>query len=332
MTKFRKIDLLGKLVQAAVMSGWTVSYHERPPTHPFRLHLHRGDEGIGILVYIWNITHGGRKRPEDEYRVQVTGVESIERSPAYKTLLLGYWKEGDVYAGWDASLHAGPVAFSPSLQIRQDSLLAARTSGFAVCPKDQGELAIAFAPSFFVNYCRHLEGLHAAGALAAEVAALNAVGDADGNVPEAALLPLPAERRKIVSQVARWQRASSFRQRVLTAYGHRCAACGLQMELVDAAHLVPVEHQESSDDTANGICLCALHHRAFDGAVIGFRPDYRIVVNDAEIARLDAADRGAGKAEFVGRLRPTMDLPPERAQRPRPETLRLALQVRGWPA
>ncbi len=79
-----------------------------------------------------------------------------------------------------------------------------------------------------------------------------------------------APRRRAFQLVSRALRDYSFSGRVLGAYGHRCAFCDIQLGLVEAAHIVPVSHEASTDDTHNGVSLCALHHKAYDAALVTF--------------------------------------------------------------
>lgn len=67
----------------------------------------------------------------------------------------------------------------------------------------------------------------------------------------------------------RSKRDPTFRQKVLRAYGHRCAICGYDLKLgqtdlgLEAAHIK--WHQASGPDIeSNGLALCALHHKLFD--------------------------------------------------------------------
>ncbi len=264
-----------------------------------------------------------------EYRVQVTGVSSIEQHPEYKTFILGYWVAQDVFAAWDVNFHAGPSSYSPSLQIREQYLLAAVENGFAVCPKEQGELAVAFSPSFLITYCRNLEGLHAAGTLAQEINALTHIAE-QGAIDEVDLSPLPAPRQRVVRAIAQNYREASFRRRVLSAYSHACAVCGMQLKLVDAAHIIPVYDPQSTDETSNGLCLCALHHRAIDRVLIAVAPDYRILVNEAKVERLKQETLGGGIDLLRGNLAKVIQTPAEKSQRPNRDYLQAALQIRGW--
>ena len=42
--------------------------------------------------------------------------------------------------------------------------------------------------------------------------------------------------------------------------------CGIQLGLIDAAHIIPHSNEKGTDDLDNGISLCPLHHRAYDRA------------------------------------------------------------------
>ena len=64
----------------------------------------------------------------------------------------------------------------------------------------------------------------------------------------------------------------AFRSSVLLKQGVGCAVCGIDFpEVLDAAHLIPKEHN-GSDDYRNGLALCALHHRMFDAGMFEIDP------------------------------------------------------------
>jgi putative restriction endonuclease len=70
-----------------------------------------------------------------------------------------------------------------------------------------------------------------------------------------------------------------FRERVMDAYGRPCALCRLRHEeLLDATHIVPDGHEKGDPVVPNGPALCTLHHAAFDGQILGVRPDYTVEV------------------------------------------------------
>ena len=72
---------------------------------------------------------------------------------------------------------------------------------------------------------------------------------------------------------------SKFRDLILQKYDKTCGICGLKFtELVEAAHIKP--WYDSNDiekgDGRNGICLCSLHHNAFDKGLIAFEDNGKI--------------------------------------------------------
>jgi hypothetical protein len=67
-------------------------------------------------------------------------------------------------------------------------------------------------------------------------------------------------------------RQLAFRTLVLSKQGQRCALCDLAIPAaLDAAHVVPKEH-DGSDDFRNGLALCAVHHRLFDAGLFAIHP------------------------------------------------------------
>lgn len=113
MAAHRKYDLLEGIVQAINESGWNALYVGDIHDHPFLLRVYNERESHLIRVYIWNLTHGGgQARPEDEYRIQITGVTRFEQRPDEKTLILGWWGPVGVYAGFDFNKHNGQLGAS----------------------------------------------------------------------------------------------------------------------------------------------------------------------------------------------------------------------------
>src|SRR5438105_3733754 len=123
MPLLSKVDLLNIMANAVNVSGWNILYLTRIDEHPFRLQIYREDENYTVRVYIWNLTHGGGKaRPENEYRIQITGLDHFEEMQSEKTLVLGWWVEAEVFAGFDVRKHRGNLGRSPSFQVRKECL------------------------------------------------------------------------------------------------------------------------------------------------------------------------------------------------------------------
>lgn len=92
---------------------------------------------------------------------------------------------------------------------------------------------------------------------------------------------------------------------------------------VDAAHILPWADYEL-DHVRNGLCLCKLHHWAFDEGLLTVRPDgqdYRIHVTDLCLQALaDEADSRDAMESVCGAI-PADRLPERVEDRPNPEWL-----------
>lgn len=326
--RLQKNELLAKIASAVSLTDATLAYWGDPNEHPFRIVLTLDGQSRRFLVYIWNITHGGgAARAADEYRIQITGVQSIDALPSATTLLLGYYEPANVFAGWDASRHLGPVAYSPSLQVREDALLAANSNGIAVYPKSNDEVVVCCAPPFLTEYAftsSMMHGYTTADMQEAVQAIVTAAPQAEVPVPE-----VPEERKRLLRTQAHLHRAHDFRRRVLAAYQNTCAVSGTQLRLLDAAHILPVSVDGSHDGTSNGLCLDALYHRAFDQGLLAVMPDFKIGLDMSKVDALAALNLAGGYDRFLGGLRVVLDLPASNPDRPSPELLKQALAARN---
>lgn len=81
---------------------------------------------------------------------------------------------------------------------------------------------------------------------------------------------LPREGKERMRLVKTRVNQSIFRKMVLATYNNRCCITGLDVpELLVASHIVPWSRDEKNRlNPMNGICLNALHDRAFDAGLI----------------------------------------------------------------
>lgn len=72
-----------------------------------------------------------------------------------------------------------------------------------------------------------------------------------------------------------------FREAVLTAYDHRCCITGLDVpRMLIASHIVPWRDDPGNRlNPSNGLCLSALHDRAFDIGLITIGEDWTVAVS-----------------------------------------------------
>jgi putative restriction endonuclease len=100
-------------------------------------------------------------------------------------------------------------------------------------------------------------------------------------LPERAAVPELREGRDVEYTAKGRRNQDFFRRSVLAAYDNRCAVTGItQSELLTASHIVGwAEDVDLRVNPTNGICLNALHDRAFDRHLISFADDLTLVVS-----------------------------------------------------
>ena len=119
----------------------------------------------------------------------------------------------------------------------------------------------------------------------------------------------------------RRRRDPSFRERVLRAYEYRCCVCGFDLRIghipagLEAAH-IQWHTAGGPDIEANGLSLCALHHKLFDLGVFTVDPEgHRTVFSQHAIS----GSRGMGvEMQFHGQ---PIHAPQHAALLPGPEFL-----------
>jgi putative restriction endonuclease len=145
-------------------------------------------------------------------------------------------------------------------------------------------------------------------------------------------------------EAALWRRwaagrtsAHKFRRAVRDAYNSTCVVCGIRLPLsdlcrvpgVDAAHILPWAKYEL-ELVSNGLCLCKLHHWAFDQQLISIQHDgdtYSVVVTDRAAKALDVSALGLLK-QHEGPV-PNDRLPALQDDRPRPQFLAKLYELLG---
>ncbi len=87
----------------------------------------------------------------------------------------------------------------------------------------------------------------------------------------------PTEGERLV-KIRRGQRF--FRKTILSAYG-LCCICKIPIpELLVASHIIPWREREDLRlNPHNGLCLCALHDKAFDQGLITVTIDYKVRIS-----------------------------------------------------
>ena len=319
------VDAVLRAIQKSSGSGFYVS--ESPATHPRKFLVQYLEDTISLWVYIWTLTHGGRPSLPDEYRIQMTTITSpLPINTSGHTVLLGYHAETDVFAGFDIDKHRTFTAGSPSVQIDIEAICTAVEAGLAFYRKDNEEVAVGIRPDQFLNYVFNAAPLHQHGGDISTYTLLLKAAQLEKIRPQE-IEPLAQERQRIVESVSRYARESRFRRQVMDAYGNRCAVTRAQLNLVDAAHIVPVTRLRK-DDVTNGIALSPTIHRAYDNSLIYLDKKYYMRLNKQKADELKIQRLDDGLDELRGYLDSQIHLPANKAQWPDPELIGMVNKLR----
>ena len=327
--------LVAAVEWAVASSGHTVTLISSDRDQPAKFLVSGPTLGsLSIWVYIKNLTPADRSDP-DEYRIQLRSeILPLDFNPGGPTVLLGYHAGSELFVGFDArTVSTGARTQLSGGYVSLRTVMRAKRRGMTFDRDRRNRIAVGLRPEMLMPYCLHASEIHWAadeGEVAAILSKTAAVFSATDGVAfeEDELNAIPAERQRLLRSVYVLAREAGFRRRVLEAYGMRCAVSGMQLGIVEAAHILPVRVTGSTDRVDNGLSLLPQYHRAYDSGLIYLSPDYMMRFNEARADRLQVQGLGNGLNELrqsLGRIR----LPRSKRYWPNPELIEQGNNARG---
>lgn len=295
-------------------------------SNPYRFSINKKE----FFVLIKNVHESGEGRPNpDECRVQIASSQAFDvaLSSRADVVVLGYFADEQVFTAWN------PYLMRPRYNQRQTVSLYSRFSvmsravanGIAEYEDTNSQRIISFKPEYLGLYLDNIKNIHTLNEV--ELQELVKLSDqlqlVDGDEE------VDIDGHKLQVNHVRAVRDPKFRRLVYDAYGHRCAMCGIQLELIEAAHIVPHAHPKGTDEITNGICLCALHHTAYDQSLVFFDDQFRIQMNTEKFEYLEKIGRDGGYRKLAGLAFEEIQLPANQIFHPNLENVRIANAVRG---
>jgi putative restriction endonuclease len=98
--------------------------------------------------------------------------------------------------------------------------------------------------------------------------------------PEPVIMPASPSERPAIIDVRVVQ--SFFRRTILASYEWACCICGLNLtKLLVASHIKAWKDADDTEraDPHNGLCLCAIHDRAFDAGFLSVSKDLSVMIS-----------------------------------------------------
>ncbi|MFM9913340.1 MAG: HNH endonuclease [Methylophilaceae bacterium] len=116
----------------------------------------------------------------------------------------------------------------------------------------------------------------------------NAFEDLESTGTELVAEDFTGETRQVLTEQRIKQ--NFFRRAVLSSYRERCCMSGLsEPRLLIASHIIPwSKDKENRLNPSNGLCLSAIHDKAFDKGLITLTDDFKIVISE-ELKRREEA-------------------------------------------
>jgi hypothetical protein len=275
-----------------------------------------------VAIFAGHVGLSHRNRDDIERRFQNPGTDRpIVGIPGRDPLLLGLWEADDLepvvrplLVSADPLLRMGRRT-RYSVFVSMGMLRSALETGWSEGHSSDGEVIRVFVPPL-VPLSYRIDKEHAVPPAPAVQAAIEGAGllAADDH-------DLPAASQRARRAGSTLVRDARFSRRVVEAYDGLCAMCGLDVGLVEGAHIYPVSAPASHDEPWNGLALCANHHLAFDKHLVGVDLKSTEILLHADI--LDQVPESPAVEAFVGGTYERLAAPRDPAARPRAEMFRM---------
>jgi putative restriction endonuclease len=91
----------------------------------------------------------------------------------------------------------------------------------------------------------------------------------------------PSGPSEVVGQAKIRLHQKFFRQTILSAYRFKCCICDISVpQFLTACHIIPwARRDDLRANPHNGLCLCSLHHDAFDNGFLTVDREYRVHIS-----------------------------------------------------
>lgn len=294
--------------------------------NPYRFSINKKT----FYIFIKNVHESGDGRGnQDECRIQVSKSKNFNEAMNSSTdvIVLGYFADEKVFAAWNPFLMRD--RFNQKKQISLYSRFSVQKKAveekIATYRDTNDQSVISFIPNYLGLYLENLNSIH----LLSDLELMRLVEKSDSLNNNNADGKLDTSKGKLTITHARQKRDPKFREKVYDAYNNKCAMCGIGLELIEAAHIVPHSHKKGTDNIDNGMSLCTLHHKAYDRSLIYFDEELNILINENKIEYLEKVGLDSGIRKFEKLAFDKVQIPKNHTLRPNIGNIKIANQSRG---
>jgi putative restriction endonuclease len=302
-------------------------------SNPYRFSINKKT----VYILIRNVHESGNNRDnQDECRIQISNSKGLIQSlnSRINVIVLGFFADENVFTAWDPLIFNNRFdkgfmdtskAKTVSVYSRFSVQETASQNKIANYVDSNNQSVISFKPEYLGLYLENISKIHNLDE--SELSKLVEFSDNENDEDFAGSISLGNEQ--LVVTHTRFKRDPNFRKKVYEAYNNKCAMCGIQLELIEAAHIVPHSHEVGTDDISNGVGLCSLHHTAYDKSLIYFENDFSIKINKNKMKYLEKMGLDGGFRKFEELSFDKLQLPLNHILKPNIGNISLANQIRG---
>lgn len=284
-----------------------------------------------FYILIKNLHDSGIGRTNsDESRIQISWTSNFSsaKNSGKPVIILGYSKKDDTFTAWNPFMFLERINRKRNVSLFSRFTIQKKASvdGISEYVDYKSQRIISFRPEYLGLYLENYQEMHQSN----EETLLNLVKQSE-LIPETESkgTELNINKKKFIVTHKVYKRDAAFKKVIYEIYENRCSICGIQLELIEAAHIVPHSDTKGSDDPINGICLCSLHHKAYDGGLIYFDEGYTIKMNKAKVDYLQKTKKDGGILKFLNLQNNTLILPKHKSYYPSSEYIKIANKLRG---
>ena len=317
-----KRELLDKITRGIASSDWRFKVLSN--RYPFIIKIQRGSECYTLRIFVLNYIRRLGRACRNAYTNEYIPAVEISGSNGVIPLLLTWHNGYDLLVGYDLRRHQCQVGEDvQSIQVTTESLCQAHQDYFALHLHEKKEILFVFQPALLCEYAIRNRALHSFLDNPVDLKLLYSASRNPLQISERELRQLSStERSGIVLTLVSRIREIDFVRRILSAYSYRCGMC-LELQFhVSVVRITQPTESVDTDDTSNGVALCALHRKAFEAGLLHLQDDYRIVFETRRVKRSEKRLSGRWTREAESKLRPCIALPAERDQWPSVERFR----------
>ncbi len=277
--------------------------------NPYRFSVNKQS----FYILIKNVHESGEGRSnQDECRIQISKSREFNTAlfSENPVIVLGYFHDYKVFTAWDPYLMKDRFNLKQSISVYSRFNIQKKASKFGISNYVDGnqQSIISFLPEYLGLYLENHRYIHRL----QDIELLELIKKSDESNDDDSFEEVDLDKHKFTITHKRYKRDKNFRETIYEAYGHKCAMCDVGLGIVEAAHIIPISDEDGTDEIDNGICLCPLHHKAYDNGIIYFNEEYDIKLNDHKIEYLIkmGLDSGIQQLKNISHNKLTLPLNP----------------------